>query len=116
MENTSGKNKLEFDKFRENLKGLIKSKGLSGRDLAAELETTPATISRYLNGVRNPEIDNLYRLSQYMGVTIDFLLGVNGDNSTGLTPEARRMAALYMMASDSDQNVVDALLAKYGEP
>lgn len=105
----------DFDYFRENLKSLTRSKGLLNKDLAAEIGTTPATISRYMTNNRDPEFINIYRIARYFGVTIDFLLGINDDKNTGFTMDARRVAKLYMRASDADQLVVRTLLKKYEE-
>lgn len=115
MGRTTDNMQPDFDYFRENLKSLTRSKGLLNKDLAADIGTTPATISRYMTNNRDPEFINIYRIARYFGVTIDFLLGINHDDNTGLTQDARRVAQLYMRASDADQLVIRTLLKKYEE-
>ena len=113
-ETTSGK-WLSFDAFRNNLNALIDSKGLLGKDLAADVMMTPASISRYINGARDPELEYVYRLSLYFGTTIDYLLGVNDLSNTGMTAEEIEIVSLYRKASRDDRNVIKTILARYTE-
>ncbi len=104
---------LRFDAFRNNLRSLIDSKGIMSKDLAAEIQSTPATISRYMTQDRDPDLEYVYRLSRYFGVTIDYLLGVNSDRKSDMTPDVRKVAELYSRASAEDQIVIKTLLRKY---
>ena len=113
-EKTNGK-WLSFDTFRANLNSMIDSKGLLGKDLAAHVMMTPASISRYITGARDPELEYVYRLSRYFGTTIDYLLGVNDLTNSGMTAEEIELVSLYRKASNDDRNVVGAVLKKYGE-
>ena len=45
--------------------------------LAAKMETTTGTISRWENGVRNPDPDTIVRLASVLNCTTDQLLGLN---------------------------------------
>ncbi|HFD2043956.1 TPA: helix-turn-helix domain-containing protein [Clostridium perfringens] len=66
--------------FGERLKQLRKANGITLDQLKDELNTTKATISRYENGLREPKIDFLIKVSKYFQVSTDYLLGLN-DNS-----------------------------------
>ena len=104
---------LSFEKFRYNLRSLMEYKGMLGKELAEEIGTTQPTISRYLTGVREPDLEYVYRIANYFNVTIDYLLGVNDDSNTGYRSDARLIAKLFSRASKSDQDVVITLLRKY---
>lgn len=57
------------------LKHLRIRKGLRQKDLAAILNVSPSTISNYENGVHSPDLDTLCKLSNFYGVSLDYLLG-----------------------------------------
>ena len=47
---------LDFTAFKKNLRDLIESRGLYAKDIAAEINVSTPTLSRYLQGVREPEL------------------------------------------------------------
>ena len=59
---------LKYDKFVLNTRALLKSHNMLNKDLAAEINTTEATISRYLTGKREPEVEYIYRIATYFDV------------------------------------------------
>ena len=61
--------------FAERLRELRKLKNITLHDLAIDLKTTQATLSRYENGDRLPNIEFLAQLSDYFEVSSDYLLG-----------------------------------------
>ena len=85
------------------------------KDLADAVETTPATISRYTTGMRDPEVEYLYRISKYFGVTIDFLLGLTDVKNSVFTDDADEVAYLYSFASERDRELIKTILKKYSE-
>lgn len=104
---------LQYDDFRRNLRRLMDDKNMLGKDLAAAIDTTPTTISRYVRLEREPSIELVYRISRYFGCTIDYLLGISDSRYDTLTPQSREIAELYTHATEEDRAVVDALLKKY---
>ena len=61
--------------FANRLKELRLSKGLTQQELAKKLNITSAAVSAYESGVRTPTIEGFNLLSQYFGVSIDYLAG-----------------------------------------
>lgn len=61
------------------IKELRKSRGISQVRMAMDLHTTQNTISRYENGDREPGIKELIAISNYFGVSVDYLLGLTDD-------------------------------------
>lgn len=63
--------------FQDRLKQSIESRGLSQRMLATLIGTSEQSICRYLKGKRLPGADILYRICKALGVSADYLLGLD---------------------------------------
>ena len=61
--------------FPEILSELRRSRGLSQRQAAAELNISQALLSHYENGAREPGLAFVCRACDYYGVSADYLLG-----------------------------------------
>lgn len=61
--------------------------GLTQSELAELLGVSQQTISKYENGSREPDLENLIRMSKIFHVTTDYLLGVSEPTSTYLLHE-----------------------------
>ena len=64
------------NKFALKLKELRLEKGLSQKDLSVKLGVSPRVISYYEYGSRECGFDMLVKISEFFGVSTDFLLGV----------------------------------------
>ena len=104
---------IDYEVFRKRLRQLIDSRSATVQELCYELNITPATMSRYLSGARTPDPVYLIRLSKYFDVSIDWLLGINGDKFDVLPDEVQEIANLYQVATPSDRKVIKTLLEKY---
>ena len=60
--------------FGEILTNLRKSRGLSQEQLAGELNLTRQTISKWELNQSTPDLDYLVRLSEFFGVSTDYLI------------------------------------------
>lgn len=56
------------------LKAIRKQKGYSQQKVALDLAISREALSYYENGKRSPDVDTLVKLSDYYGVSIDFLI------------------------------------------
>ena len=61
-------------KFSYVLKNLLQEKGITQETLAKEFFTTQQTVSRWLNGINEPDFTTLNKLADYLGCTVDELL------------------------------------------
>ena len=61
--------------------------GLTQNELAERLGVSQQTISKYENGSREPDLENLIRMSKIFHVTTDYLLGLDDSTSTYLLHE-----------------------------
>lgn len=59
------------------MKELMKRQNISQKGLSIRLNTTEATISRYINNQREPNAETLSNIATALNTTVDFLL----DNS-----------------------------------
>ncbi len=57
------------------LREIRRAKGVSQLKLAMDLNTSQNTISRYETGEREPGINELIKLADYFGVSVDYLIG-----------------------------------------
>lgn len=82
------------------LKKILEAKGMNQSDLARATGITVSAISLYINTSRIPSAIQIQRLCKALGVSSDYLLGIDGDNferllvickTAGLTTEQRMM-------------------------
>lgn len=71
--------KIEVGK---NIKELRKSKGITATFVAQNIGITSSVLSEIERGKSNPTLDKLVALSDFFGVTTDYLLkGANNENN-----------------------------------
>lgn len=104
---------MDYSIFQSRLKQLMESRGLNNKALADAVNITTATLSRYLSGNRTPDLPYVVKLSEFFGVSIDWMLGINGDRYEVLPQEIQDVAYLYSLADSDDRRVVQAVLNKY---
>ena len=61
--------------FAENLSKLRKANNISQRQAASDLKISQALLSHYENGIREPRLDFVVKVSDYFGVSADYILG-----------------------------------------
>lgn len=59
---------------------LIKKQNITQKQLADRLNTTEATLSRYVSGDREPKADMLANIATALNTTSDYLLGIEQDS------------------------------------
>jgi len=80
--------------FIERLKGL--RGGLNQAEFARKLGLPPNSYNRYESGARVPDIDVLSHMAQRLGVSTDYLLGL--DSQSGTRPSASDIPAVDRQA------------------
>ena len=91
----------------ENLTALRKKRGMSQEQLANELGVSRQAISKWESGSSMPEISKLIELSEFYGVSVDFLLKGSDRKDTNMNGELRdlklreRKEAIFMRAIQS---------------
>lgn len=59
----------------EKMKELMRTKNITQKDLALRLNVQEATISRYINNLREPNAENLANIATSLSTTVDYLIG-----------------------------------------
>lgn len=88
--------------FSSRLKKALEMKGMNQSELARRTGLTVVTISRYINLYREPTANALRKMCEVLGVSSDYLLGIDGETdnfdrlliickTAGLTTEQRAM-------------------------
>lgn len=80
--------------FQIRLKLLRENANLSQSNLAKHLGTSQGAVGNWESGIRQPNLDMLAKLSDFFGVSVDFLLGRDDEQTK------KEIAAL----SDDDLN------------
>ena len=86
---------MALDRFGDRLKQARSARGLSQADLAAALarssagEVTQSAVSYWESGKNLPTLDAFAALTQALGVSADWLLGIDGG---ALPKDAERLA------------------------
>lgn len=106
------------------MKQLRKEKNLTLDKLAEILNTTKATLSRYENGLRVPNIEFIRELANVFNVSVDYLLGktdvrnqevVSNPDMPRFTPKEERDIAKRLEKMREDLLQQQGLMF-YGEP
>lgn len=94
--------------LRDNLKDIMKQKGITQAWLANKTEITEATISRYLSGVHSPKIELIAKMAGAMGVSVDYLIGLSSSTipNEPPSPEVRALIAAYARADAHTKKMV----------
>lgn len=58
----------------DKIKALRRKKNLSQSQLANELSVTSQAVSKWEKGLSNPDIEIIIKISEFFGVTTDYLL------------------------------------------
>lgn len=98
--------------FGERLLGLLQKQGVTQKQLADRINTTEATLSRYVSGDREPKAEVLANIATALNTTSDYLLGIEKDNFN--FPQVERILARN--ASQMSEQQKKALIsALFGE-
>ena len=63
------------------IKELRRKQKITQLKMAMDLNLNQNSISRYENGERQPDINELIRIADYFGVSIDYLVGRTDDTT-----------------------------------
>lgn len=97
--------------FSSRLKALLSEKGVTQEVLANKLFTTQQTVSRWINGINEPDCSTLVKIADNLGCTLDYLLGREDDYDTmsttsNLTTNQNQLLSSFNLLSQEDQNKV----------
>ena len=82
------------------LKELRNSRNLSQKELADKLGYKQGTISQWEMGRRSLDIDTLLRLSEFYGVSTDYILGRSAKSGTLTDPLQNKLLGMFNNLND----------------
>ena len=65
---------LDCEVLGSNLKKLRKERKMTREELAARIGVSPRIIADYEDGFKRPRLENFYRISVVLGVTMDSIV------------------------------------------
>ena len=89
------------------LKELREARRLSQQTVADNIGCSAVAYSRYETGKREPSIDTLIRMSEFFGVSVDFIIGLGEPSETSLSEYE---LALVEASRNADLNVCEIVL------
>lgn len=99
--------------FGERLQRLLKKRNITQKELSERIDSTEATISRYISGAREPKAEVLADIAKVLNTTSDYLLGIENADDFNF-PKVERILARN--ASTMTENEKRALInALFGE-
>lgn len=81
--------------FAEQLIFYRTQRGKKQKELAAAMEVTPSTVSSWESGTYSPKLSTLCKISDYLEVPVDALLGLDHNSSEVYTAEEKNLIAAY---------------------
>ena len=90
----------------DNLKKVIKLKKIKNKDIAAHMGLSESSISHWLKGDNPPDMDNLYILCRYLGVSLDQIFGVDPIVVGVLNSDENDVIVAYRNASDDEKKFI----------
>lgn len=87
--------------FCKVIKDLRKQKSLSQQAIANYLQITRQAYSNYENGKREPDYETLLKLSEFFGVTVDYL--TRGEMAETLTAPEKQLLDLFRQLNGEGQ-------------
>ncbi len=71
--------------FAERVKLVRTNKGLTQEDIANALKIGRSTFCQYEKGTRKPDLPTIIKISEYLGISADYLLGISDDPNGKIT-------------------------------
>lgn len=101
-----------YNTLRNNMAYLIKSRGYEHNIVASAIGVTDVSLSRYINGVRKPELQYIIKFAQFFNVSLEWLVGYKPKTSR-LSSDDSMLVDCYNKATEEDRKAVDNILSKY---
>lgn len=87
--------------FGQRLLSLLQKQSITQKELAERINTTEATLSRYISGDREPKADKLANIATALHTTSDYLLGIESDDFD--FPKVERLLARNSASISKEQ-------------
>ncbi len=99
--------------FGERLLSLLQKQGITQRELAERINSTEATLSRYVSGDREPKAEVLANIATALHTTSDFLLGIEKNDDFDFNKVERLLARNSSKMTEKEKRAL--ITALFGE-
>ncbi len=99
--------------FGERLLSLLQKQGVTQRELAERINSTEATLSRYVSGDREPKAEVLANIATALHTTSDFLLGIEKNDDFDFNKVERLLARNSSKMTEKEKRAL--ITALFGE-
>ena len=84
-----------------------KARGFKQEQLALEVGTTQQTIQRWESGQTDPKASDVARISNALGITVSFIMGVDNEQENApITDDERELIELFRMLPPKGKHAV----------
>ncbi|MBR5566417.1 MAG: helix-turn-helix transcriptional regulator [Roseburia sp.] len=90
-------------KLGDNLKELLEQHDMTQKQLALELDITPAALGNYIRNIREPDYITLIRIADYFHVSTDFLL--SHKNNSPITSDEEMLLRVFRSLSADQKEI-----------
>ena len=90
----------------ENLKNVCKIKGIKNYQVAEYMGVSSSSVSHWFKGDNFLDIDNLYKLCCYLGVTLDQIFGLVPIAIGILNDDEQEVINAYRQSSPAEKNLI----------
>lgn len=97
-----------MDQFGKRLKRIRKERKLSQKDVGKAIGMTGSAYGFYEQGVRNPTIPTLRKLSQVLDVSVNYL--VTGEEVFDQDEEEKQIIKKWRRLNDSDKLKIEGMI------
>lgn len=90
-------------KFGDRLRILIEEKNITQKELSAQLNIAPSTVSSYAQNTREPDFETLKMIADYFKVTTDYLLGYKSSNTKTTSQEEDLLRVFRCLSAEQKE-------------
>jgi len=90
-------------KFGDILSNLLEERGLSRKQLAADLTMAPSTLGNYIRSEREADYETLKRFADYFDVSVDYLL--NQPEKDTQSPNENELLRIFRSLTSAQQEL-----------
>ena len=94
----------------ENLKHVCKTKRIKNKQIAEFMGVTESSVSHWFQGDNSIDIDNLYKLCKYLGVSLDQIFGIDPLVSDILNQDECDVIEAYRKAGSETKDNIRKIL------
>ncbi len=99
--------------FGERLLSLLQKQNITQRELAERINSTEATLSRYVSGDREPKAEVLANIAMALHTSSDYLLGIEKNDDYDFQKVERLLARNSSKMSEKEKRAL--ISALFGE-